>query len=176
VSHFERFPVGSKCYVESRVRLRTTTVYHLAQREVAKHGRQYLTTTTGDGERWRMIEGQDHLLVRADIEVYTPPMKMAPGCLLFADDAAIQGRLLREQSERWLDKELRLRGDQIEEALNGEDSTKAKEIARRFVERLIETGKADWVALAGRVLSARHQMDAYDLAFVLGEPTPVQAP
>lgn len=173
---FGRFPVGSKCYVESRVRLRSTATVHLAEREVAKHGRKYLTTTTGDNDRWRAVEGQDNILVRADIEVYVPSMQMAPGCLLFADDAVVQDRLLHEQSERWLDKELRLRGDQIEEAINGEDPAKAQEIARRFVERLIDTGKADWVALAGRVLPARNQMDAYDLAFVLGESTPVQTP
>ncbi len=174
MSPFERFPVGSKCYVESRVRLRTTPTVHLAEREVAKHGRKYLTTT--DGVRWRSVEGQTGILVRADIEVYAPPMKMAPECLLFAGDAVVQDRLLREQSERWLDKELRTRGDRIEESILSEDPTKAKEIARRFVERLIDTGKADWVALAGRVLPARHQMDAYDLAFVLGESTPVQTP
>ena len=173
---FERFPIGSKCYVEERVRLRFGPTVHLAERVVAKHGRKYLTTTTGDVDRWGAVDGQDGILVRADIEFYTPSMKMAPGCLLFADDAVVQDRLLREQSERWLDKELRLRGDQIEEAINGEDPTKAQEIARRFVERLIDTGKADWVAMAGRMLPARHQMDAYDLAFVLGESTPVQTP
>jgi len=171
---FERFPAGSKCYVESRVRLRATATVHLAEREVAKHGRKYLTTS--DGVRWRCVEGQPGILVREDIEVYAPPMKMAPECLLFAGDAVVRDRLVREQSERWLDRELRARGDQIEEAINGEDPTKAQEIARRFVERLIETGKADWVALAGRMLPARHQMDAYDLAFVLGVSTPVQTP
>lgn len=171
---FERFPAGSKCYVESRVRLRATATVHLAEREVAKHGRKYLTTT--DGIRWRCVEGQPGILVREDVAEYTPIVKLAAEHVLFADDAVVQNRLLREQSERWLDKELRLRADQIEEAINGEDPTKAQEIARRFVERLIDTGKADWVALAGRVLPARHQMDAYDLAFVLGEPTHVQSP